>query len=548
MRIEMPNYAITPSRKRNLLMAAVLIIAAAGALGFWFLRGNRGDSLAGRPVPTPDFDLASPSAREAAGNSAARPGDLLITIQSDKLENAHFKIEAATTQPATPTNASGLRTTGTVEPNAYKVVPVSPVAGGIVRQVSFELGDHVERGQKLAAIFSTELADAQTTYLSMQAEIERHHHRYKRAEQLVEIGAASREEFEQVTAEYKIEQAKLNAARQKLLLLGMNAKQVDELRTSDQMGALIAVEAPASGAILSRAVNPGEVVTMGKELFRVADLSTVWVIGQIYEQDFADVRVGTSAAITAPAYPERKFAGRVSYIDPRVEPQMRTAQIRIEVGNPGEMLKLGMFVDVNFGGAAATSGQAAVSVPRGAVQMLGAKQVVFVVTDKSGVFAQREVSAGPESNGVVPIQAGLNAGERVVTEGSFLLRAESLKLNPGQLTASPIQPVPRQTLAEPTDTKPSQSTRGQTQSVIVTLNEKGYQPDSFKLRQGVPARVTFVRKVESGCGTEVVLADYNIRRHLPFNQPVTLEFTPAKAGEFKFACGMDMLRGRVIVR
>lgn len=106
----------------------------------------------------------------------------------------------------------------------------------------------------------------------------------------------------------------------------------------------------------------------------------------------------------------------------------------LKVRNSGEMLKRGMFVDVNFGGAAATSEQAAVSVPRGAVQMLGAKQVVFVVTDTSGVFVQREVSAGPGSNGVIPTQAGLNAGERVVTEGSFLLRAESLKLNPVEWT------------------------------------------------------------------------------------------------------------------
>jgi len=116
----------------------------------------------------------------------------------------------------------------------------------------------------------------------------------------------------------------------------------------------------------------------------------------------------------------------------------------------------------------------------------------------------------------VPIYASLNAGERVVTEGSFLLRAESLKLNPGQLTASAAQPATKQ--------------------------------NSFKLRQGVPARITFVRKVESGCGTEVVLADYNIKRELPFNRAVTVEFTPTKAGEFKFACGMDMLRGKIIVQ
>jgi plastocyanin domain-containing protein len=92
------------------------------------------------------------------------------------------------------------------------------------------------------------------------------------------------------------------------------------------------------------------------------------------------------------------------------------------------------------------------------------------------------------------------------------------------------------------------SDRDQTQSVTVTLNAQGYQPESFSLRQGIPARITFVRKVESSCGTEIVLADYNIKRELPLNQSVVVEFTPAKIGEFKFACGMDMLRGKIIVR
>ena len=544
---------IAASRKRVIIIVGLLLVVVAGGVGFWLLRPTHRGNLAGRPVPTPDFDVAPSS----MGNAAPRPGDLLITIPLDKLENARLKIEAAAAKPVAGVIAGGLRTTGTIEPNAYKVVPVMPIAGGIVREVSPVLGDKVERGQKLATIFSTELADAQTSYLGMLAEIEKHHQKYKRAEKLVEIGAASREEFEEVSAEYKIERAKLAAARQKLLLLGMNVKQVDDLHDSNQIGALISVEAPASGTILSRSVNAGEVVTMGKELFRIADLSTLWVIGQVYEKDFAEARVGAPVVITAPAYPGRSFAGRISYIDPRVEPQLRTAQIRIEVKNPNDILKLGMFVDMNFGKAPAMSGQAMVSLPRSAVQMIGAKQMVFVVTDKAGVFAQREVSAGPESEGMAPIYAGLNAGERVVTEGSFLLRAESLKLNPSQLTdsktpsARPSQAATGLAQVDQAGAKPAQSSQDsqvRTQSVTVTLSDKGYQPESFKLRKGVPARVTFVRKVEATCGSEIVLAEYNIKRELPLNQPVVVEFTPAKTGEFKFACGMDMLRGRIIVQ
>src|SRR5262249_33906389 len=158
---------------------------------------------------------------------------------------------------------------------------------------------------------------------------------------------------------------------QRLLLLGMSAKDVDALRTPDQVKSLIAVPAPISGSIISRTVNTGEVVAAGKELFRVADLSSIWVIGQIYETDFAKVRLGTPAMITTAAYPGRNFTGRVSYIDPRVDPQTRTAQVRIELSNPGEMLRIGMFVDVSFGGAAQTStGGPSVVVPRSAVQSI----------------------------------------------------------------------------------------------------------------------------------------------------------------------------------
>jgi RND family efflux transporter MFP subunit len=546
--------AIGSSRKRMLIIAALLIVVVAGATAFWLFRGTRQESLAGRPVPTPDFDVIP-----SAGAAAARAGDLLITIEPEKLQNAHLKIEPAVAQPSASTAPGGLRTTGSIEANAYKVVPVMAITGGVIRQVNPELGDKVERGQKLATIFSTELADAQTAYLSMQAEIERHHQKYQRAEKLVEIGAASREEFEEVKAEYKIEQARLTAARQRLLLLGMSAKQIEGLNDSNQMSALISVDAPASGTILSRSVNAGEVVIMGKELFRITDLSTVWVIGQIYEKDFANVRIGATAIITAPAYPGRAFTGRVSYIDPRVEPQSRTAQIRIEVRNPGEMLRLGMFVDVNFGGTrpGATGGQTAVSIPKTAVQMIGDKQVVFVATNQQGTFAQRMVNVGQESNGSVPIYAGLDVGERVVTEGSFLLRAESLKRNPAQLTesqnqsAAVAQPAAKPLRNEPAEVKSSQSIqRGQdqTQSVNVILGNKGYQPESFTLRQGISARVTFTRTVEGTCGTEIVLADYGIKRELPLNKPVVVEFTPTKTGEFKFACGMDMLRGKILVK
>jgi RND family efflux transporter MFP subunit len=172
-------------------------------------------------------------------------------------------------------------------------------------------------------------------------------------------------------------------------------------------------------------------VATGKELFRIADLSVVWVIGQVYEKDLPTVKLGTVAGITTPAASGRTLTGRVSYIDPKIDPQTRTAQVRIEVANPGELLKIGMFVDVGFGVAPqAGVHQEAVTVSKAAIQLIGSRQVVFVATDQPGVFVQREVKAGAESDGRVIILGGVSAGERVVTDGSFLLRAERLKQRP----------------------------------------------------------------------------------------------------------------------
>jgi RND family efflux transporter MFP subunit len=531
---------MTPQlRKYGLIFLALLLVSAAG---WWLARGKRGGGQAGRPVPTPDFAAFPNAALEAAANiSAPRPGDFVLTLPPDKLANAQLKIEAASAAPPSGQMANALRTTGTVQANAYKETPVLPLTGGIVREVRAVLGDRVQAGQTLAILFSTELSEAQTAYLTLQAEIEKHHKHYHRATELVELGAISREEFEESAAAYKAEQARLAAARQRLLWLGMKENQVDDLRAPNQMSAQVIIIAPAAGTIINRSVNAGEVVMTGKEFFRLADLSTVWIIGQLYEQDFAAVRVGTPAVITSPAYPQRTFTGRVAYVDPRIEPQTRTAQVRIEVGNPNEMLKLGMFVDVNFGGAT-TSAPAVASVPRAAVQMIGAQQVVFIETGQAGVFAQRTVQTGAETNGLVPVYAGLNAGERVVTEGSFLLRAESLKLTPAQLNATAATPD-----STPERSRSAAQNPGE-QTARVALTDKGYQPDSIRLRAGIPARLTFVREVEATCGTEIVLADYGIKKDLPLRQPVTVEFTPAKTGAFSFACGMNMLRGKLIVQ
>jgi RND family efflux transporter MFP subunit len=207
--------------------------------------------------------------------------------------------------------------------------------------------------------------------------------------------------------------------------LGLSRGHVEALANPSQIVSDVMVPAPITGVITSRTANLGQVAGMAQELFVVTDLSQVWVIGDLYEQDFQTVRVGSEAVLTTPAYPTLTLRGRVTYIDPRVDPQTRTAKVRVEVANPEGRLRLGMYVTMAF----TTPGdERAVVIPRGAVQTIGEHQIVFVpAPDEARKFLARPVQVGPWRGDFVTIHSGVQPGEAVVTEGSFFLRAEMLR-------------------------------------------------------------------------------------------------------------------------
>jgi membrane fusion protein, heavy metal efflux system len=303
------------------------------------------------------------------------------------------------------------------------------LVGGIVRTVGPELGQSVRKGQTIAIVSSNDLAEAQTKYLAAFAELEEHHKHHARTEKLVAIGAASREELEMATSKLKAAESDVANLRQRLLLLGLSSQRISALRSTSQVSSEVSLPAPASGIVTGRTVNSGEVIEANKELLRITDLSSVWVVGQVYEKDLGKVHIGSGASITTDAYPGRVFRGQVSYVDPRVDPQTRTAQARIELANPGQQLKIGMYVNVAFGTLGAVESTVPV-VPVSAVQNMGNQQVVFVATNDPNVFAMRTVRLGPETSGFYQVLEGLKVGDRIVTNGSFLLRAEWLKINP----------------------------------------------------------------------------------------------------------------------
>jgi RND family efflux transporter MFP subunit len=357
--------------------------------------------------------------------TAAAPTDEVeIVLSPGAVAQAGIKTEKV----GTVESNTSIQVPGVVMANAYQEVKVTPIVGGIVTKVHVELGTVVKRGAPLATLFSAELADAQTKYLSMRAMVEADHKRLQRTEQLVAIGAASRQELEEVAAVHASHATEVQAARQRLLLLGLARKQVDALRSPSQVVSEVVVPAPINGVITGRSANLGQVIGMGEELFVVTDLSEVWVVGDLYEQDFQTIRVGSEAALTTPAYRDLTLHGRVTYIAPQVDLQTRTAKVRVEVANSDGRLRLGMYMTVSF---TTRSGERVVVVPRTAVQTIGDRRVVFVsVEDEEGRFIQRTVQIGWQVGDSYTILGGLRGGEVVVTEGSFFLRAEGLRVAP----------------------------------------------------------------------------------------------------------------------
>jgi cobalt-zinc-cadmium efflux system membrane fusion protein len=511
----------------------LLLVGAAGTLA-WLKAGSSQPPTAmalaegnapARIVPPPS-DQSSTSASDTA-----------VTLSPEAVTRAGIvvsKIDVGS-------EAAFLRVPGVVEANHYRQVAVTALAAGRVTKVQAELGQDVRRGQSLASIYSPELAEARARFGAARAELEAHDRELQRTQKLAAIGAASRQELDRIHAEHTAQLAMVESARARLELLGGRSA-VD--RPADAgPSTTVDVLAPLDGTITERSANAGLNVEAGTPLFTVADLSTVWVVAELFEQDFARVRVGTPVTVTVPAYADLRLQARVSYIDPQVSAATRTAKVRVELPNVGQQLRLGMYADVQVGVSSAAD-LTGVTVPRAAVQTVGDRSVVYVASAGiPGQFVERAVRLGDAAGAQVRIVSGLTAGESVVVGGSFFIRAEAerLGLRP-RSTGSPPQEAPSLAAAPSGQAKPPAEQRAQ-----VTITEKGFEPTKVELRVGVPATLTFARVTDTTCAKEIVFPSLKLRKPLPLNQPVDVRFTPA-AAETAFACGMDMLKGTVVAR
>ncbi len=312
-----------------------------------------------------------------------------------------------------------------VQINPDKTAHISSLVSGRLAEIRVALGDTVEKDDVLALVESVELGRARAELRAAKARKTAADAEVRRMSTLVGEGIAAKKSRVEAKARADQASAQVAAARATLSVYGL----------AGGSGPTIALTSPLAGTVIERHASPGEIVDRQTRSFVVADLSQLWVMGRVYEQDLGRVAQGLPAEVALIAYPGRTWAGIIDYISSTLDEDTRSVAIRVVLDNPEGVLRPGMFGTIALGqvGAGGDSATAKVlSVPDSAVSMMADRTVVFVTGDEPGSFRVRDVVPGASAHGFVEIREGLQPGEAVVTQGAFVLKSEFLKASIGE--------------------------------------------------------------------------------------------------------------------
>ncbi len=325
-----------------------------------------------------------------------------------------------------------IRATAVIKPNEYRLAHVSPRIPGKAIEVKAVLGDIVEPGQTLAYLDSPELEEKKAAFLQARTNLEVARRNYEREDRLFKQQISSEREYLEAKGEFERSEAAFRATREALRLVGLTDADIDQIAWGTKGYPLshFPLVAPFAGTVVEQHITIGELVEPNETPYTIADLTTVWALLDIYEKDLARVGEGDAVQITVEAYPGDTFRGQVTYLSNLLNPATRTAQARVEIDNHDGRLRPGMFATAILTAPAAASRKALV-VPRHAIQQVRGKPVVFVEA-QPGSYQMRELSLGQEAGADVEVLSGLAAGERVVTDGAFYLKATVLKEEMGE--------------------------------------------------------------------------------------------------------------------
>ena len=463
------------SQNRNLLIIAGAFLAIAIVALILWSRSESASTKTAVSVKTEHGDEHGESGEHEEGKE--------VELSEESLKAAGIEIVTVTERAA----IALLRVTGTVEANQQQTQQVTPLVSGRVERVTVALGDRVRAGAVIALISSPEVAEmhgklheaetrltlAEQNYARVQraenrssviqakAKLDEAEATLRRTRRLIELGAGAGKDLVAAEAAYKTAKAdydyqnnisinrevqsaraEVETARVEVLHLRNSLRALGAAIDENQQGNIrhdtstIALTAPVSGTVTERLVNAGAGIEAGKPLFTISNISTVWVIANVPESQVGHLRVGTPADVRSAALGSNSISGKVTYIDPILNEETRTARVRIEVANLGEQLKIGMFAEVGFETGARSAGNEAASelvIPDEAVQRLDERTVVFVPKeDEPGHFEVRDVEVGGLVEGYRRVLSGLALGDRVVAKGSFTLKTQLLKGEMGE--------------------------------------------------------------------------------------------------------------------
>jgi cobalt-zinc-cadmium efflux system membrane fusion protein len=345
------------------------------------------------------------------GKNAAQPQDPNIVTVSPGLAN-NLKLGTAQITDMKGT----LQVAAHVETDARRIARVgSPVAGRILRLIVFE-GQRVNAGAVLATLHSTDLSDAQMQLIKAESQQGLAAAGVSRAEQLVAADVIGRAELERRRAEQLQVATEVSAYRTQLRGLGMSEAQIHQVETSRRLSADYPVVSPRSGTVLKRDVTVGQVVQPADPAFTIADLSSVWIVANVPEEEGAVLQPGMQVTVRIPALPTEEVHGRLSYVSPIVDPNTRTIAVRMDVPNPAGMLKPDQLAGMTFTGR----DQKQLTVPNTAVVREEDKDHVFVRIGQ-GRYILREVVLGAEENDRRAVVSGITAADSLVLDGAFHL-------------------------------------------------------------------------------------------------------------------------------
>ena len=373
---------------KRILRATIYIVVVLVALGGAYLatRGNAG-----------------PTAMAAAHDQAGVAGDGAestqpVTLTRDQARRIGVTYATATLGPL----EKEVRTVGEITFDETRVHVISPKVDGWVDKLYLNAtGQPVSVGEPILTIYSPMLVQAEEELLLA-----------KRLQS--DVSAASGDTQDGA-------RDLLESARRRLAYWDIPQSEIAAIEQSGKVQKTLTLRSSASGYVLEKNVVAGQKIVAGDALYRVADLSTVWVEGEVFEQDLANVRLGQMVHADFQALPGEHRMGRISYVDPTINPETRTARVRVVLANAGLQLKPGMYATLRIAG---TERGGVLTIPRDAVLSTGERNVVFV-RDATGMLVPREVALGAATDDRVEILRGLAAGETVVGSGTFLVDAES---------------------------------------------------------------------------------------------------------------------------